>query len=213
MNYIIDKIAKANFLYFPFKFIYLEDLFLETHFYEIKYALLYENNIFEYIEFPGGTNKVKRLKSTNSSILHDINEIFSSKKLHDILLDKFNINNNTYYEGGIQKYYSGYEITPHPDIRRKALTFMININPLSSYNIYTHFMRLKDPNDYLEYKNIEKERRWTDWDKAFTMFKHEKNNSLTMFKPDFNTIHAIKLDYDDSEYQRTQIYGNLWYYK
>ena len=32
-----------------------------------------------------------------------------------------------------------------------------------------------------------------------------------MFAPDYNTLHAVKLDYDHTKLQRTQVYGNLWY--
>ena len=36
-----------------------------------------------------------------------------------------------------------------------------------------------------------------------------KNNSIVLFKPDIDTLHAIKLDYNHNKFQRTQLYGNL----
>ena len=41
--------------------------------------------------------------------------------------------------------------------------------------------------------------------------KISKNNTLVMFQPSNDTLHAIKLDYDHTKFQRTQIYGNLMY--
>ena len=44
--------------------------------------------------------------------------------------EKFGIEyQNCNIDGGIQKYLDGYELSPHPDIRLKAATFMVNINP------------------------------------------------------------------------------------
>ena len=34
-----------------------------------------------------------------------------------------------------------------------------------------------------------------------------------MFAPDYNTLHAVKLDYDLTKLQRTQVYGNPSWYK
>ena len=40
-------------------------------------------------------------------------------------MKKFNINTDSYRSDiGIQKFLDGYEISPHPDIRSKAITFM-----------------------------------------------------------------------------------------
>jgi hypothetical protein len=55
----------------------------------------------------------------------------------------------TRVETAIQKYVSGYEISPHPDIRRKCATYMININhPRAEHlELHTHFM------EFVEDKN------------------------------------------------------------
>ena len=70
-----------------------------------------------------------------------------SKSFIDALLSKFNISGvDIEYDAGIQKYLDGYEISPHPDIRRKLLTFMVNIKPSNSSesnNHHTHIQSFK----------------------------------------------------------------------
>ena len=47
---------------------------------------------------------------------------------------------------GIQKYLDGYEISPHPDLRKKVLTFMININTSEQAfkeSYHTHYLEFK----------------------------------------------------------------------
>tara|TARA_R110000868_G_scaffold244812_1_gene501261 strand:+ start:416 stop:1069 length:654 start_codon:yes stop_codon:yes gene_type:complete len=213
-NYILDRIEKSTFTEYPFKFIYIENLFTEKHFREIQYETS-SNLGFEFIIFPGGTDVVLRL-NTKAGITKEINDLFSGQDFKEVITSKFDIStcNSFYHDGGIQKYLSGYEITPHPDIRRKAFTYMININPEGiDGDIYTHFMKMKPEYEYQYeiWKSID--RKWIEWNRCETVFRHTINNSITMFKPKFNTIHAIKLNYDDSKYRRTQIYGNFWHYK
>ena len=35
------------------------------------------------------------------------------------------------------------------------------------------------------------------------------NNSIVLFAPNIDTLHAIKMQYDHNKFQRTQLYGNL----
>jgi hypothetical protein len=39
------------------------------------------------------------------------------------------------------------------------------------------------------------------------------NNSLLMFEAHDRSLHAVKLNYDHKKFQRTQLYGNLFYQK
>jgi hypothetical protein len=41
--------------------------------------------------------------------------------------------------------------------------------------------------------------------------KQRKNNSIVIFSPGNDTVHAVKANYDHLAYQRTQLYGNLWF--
>ena len=140
-----------------------------------------------------------------------------SKSFIDALLSKFNISGvDIEYDAGIQKYLDGYEISPHPDIRRKLLTFMVNINPSNSSesnNHHTHIQSFKKKYSFISdfwRDNRHIERAWVPWEWSNTEFIHNQNNSLIVFAPDNKTLHAVKADYDHLKYQRTQLYGNIW---
>lgn len=212
--------------------------------YELHDELL--RNGYEIISFPGTTSNFRdyarwhKKKSNNSIIKHNkdivsslgivyrlnkpgdkIQSLFdfiNSEEFNKALAHKFNINfTNCKVDNGIQKYLDGYEISPHPDIRRKALTFMININPNhydQDYN--THYLEFKDEFKYVQNyweNNINSERCWVPWDWCITNKIQNINNSIVIFSPSNDTIHAVKADYNHLISQRTQLYGNLWYEK
>ena len=120
-------------------------------------------------------------------------------------------------DGGIQKYLDGYEISPHPDTRKKAATFMVNINPSiesEENNHHTHYLKLKRSYAYVDEfwggnENID--RAWVPWTWAETIKQQRKNNSIVLFSPSNDTLHGVKASYNHLETQRTQLYGNLWY--
>jgi hypothetical protein len=144
-------------------------------------------------------------------------DFLNSELFHSALKNKFNLTRSTKISTGIQKYLTGYEISPHPDIRSKALTYLVNINTNKSsefLNIHTHLLRFKSNKEYLyNYWNDNShiDRCWVPWEWCDTFKIMNKNNSLVMFSPNNDTLHAVKLDYDHLEFQRTQLYGNLWY--
>ncbi len=158
-----------------------------------------------------------RLKRYQDPILKDLVDFFNSRSWHDCIKKKFDKTGETSVDTAIQKYVSGYEISPHPDIRRKCATYMININTddkTEKMGLHTHFMDFKKDRKWIfeEWRtNTGKDTCWVPWDWATTSFEHSKNNSITLFAPDYNTLHAVKLDYDHTKLQRTQVYGNLWY--
>ena len=160
-----------------------------------------------------------RLKKYHSTILEELIDFFNSVAFHDCLKEKFEKTDFTTVETAIQKYLTGYEISPHPDIRRKCLTYMININPSDQsekIDLHTYFMSLNEDKKWIydywkNYTDID--RCWVPWAWATENFNQRKNNSITIFAPDNNTIHAVKLDYNHLKFQRTQFYGNLWYKK
>ena len=77
----------------------------------------------------------------------------NSKESKQVLCNKFEIDfKDVYLDVGIQKYLNGYEISPHPDVRKKALTFMININPginSEEADFHTHYLRFIDSKKYI----------------------------------------------------------------
>lgn len=202
-----------------------------------------EENDWKSIEFPGCTTKksryIKERKNksvnnressvtegrgmvfrsySNSQVITNLREYFGSEEFLELVTKKFKINKeNVKYDGGVQKYLDGYEISPHPDIRRKALTFMININPgtiAAGEDYHTHYMKLNENKSWLMSmwkSETRMERFWVPWHWATTSKKQFRNNSIVIFSPSFDTIHAVKASYDHFAHQRTQIYGNLWY--
>lgn len=159
-----------------------------------------------------------RLKGHEHALLSELTSFFASQEFVNALADKFEVDAAvTSTDGGIQKYLDGYEISPHPDVRRKAMTYMVNINPSeesAQLDIHTHYMKFKDKRRYVqEYwtHNIEAERCWVPWDWCETTKLQTANNSIVIFSPGNETIHAVKASYDHLATQRTQIYGNLWY--
>ena len=141
----------------------------------------------------------------------------NSREFHVIVKHKFDLfGRPTRLSSTIQKYLSGYEISPHPDIRPKALTFLININPydhMDQQDIHTHILQFKPEYKYVQHywETHSVERDWVPWSWCNTVKVASENNSLLMFSPSCDTLHAVKLNYDHLKWQRTQIYGNLWY--
>lgn len=164
-----------------------------------------------------GFGMAMRLKKYQSPILDRIIQFLNSPEFKFIIEKKFKITKSNYVETAIQKYLQGYEISPHPDIRKKAATYMLNINtdPESESNdIHTYLCKFKPEKSYIydfwkENKDID--RCWVPWDWCENTLKTNKNNSIILFAPSDESLHAVKLDYNHLSYQRTQIYGNLWY--
>jgi hypothetical protein len=164
-----------------------------------------------------GVGITYRLKKIENDFLNQVNDFFQSSSMHNLLCRKFELSSpDQRIEGGIQKYLDGYEISPHPDIRKKSLTWMINVNPMMNaehLSINTQYMRFKKEFEYIipywKY-NSNVERCWVPWEWTEIVTTQSKNNSMVIFAPDCDTLHAVKLDYNHLNGQRTQIYGNLW---
>lgn len=151
-------------------------------------------------------------------ILKTLSEFIASERFNAAIAKKFQVNfQDCTIDGGIQKYLDGYEISPHPDIRRKAATFMVNINPHPDsefHNHHTHYLRFKPEYQYIREfweSTPAVDRQWVPWDWCDTCFMQTKNNSIVLFSPDNDTMHGVKAVYDHLKTQRTQLYGNLWY--
>jgi hypothetical protein len=157
-------------------------------------------------------------KTTHGTILDEMNAFFQSDDFLKTITKKFAIDlDKVYPDLGLQKYLDGYEISPHPDIRKKALTYMININPAldsEDLNYHTHYLNLIPEREYVAAfwrGNPQMDRCWIPWNWCRTHKRQVKNNSLVMFSPSNDTLHAVKASYDHLTTQRTQFYGNLWF--
>lgn len=165
-----------------------------------------------------GFGMVYDLKNPESNTISAIKQVLGSDEFFELLGKKFSILPGPYrVAAGCHKYLTGYEISPHPDQRNKALTYMVNINPEQTSeqeNHHTHYMKLKSEYKYISSfweGNSNVDRSWLPWNWCETVFTQHKNNSIVIFSPTDHTLHAVKARYDDLKYQRTQFYGNLWY--
>lgn len=165
-----------------------------------------------------GFGMALRLYEFQSTILQELNHFLASEEFNRAIATKFGVNfDDCVSDGGIQKYLDGYEISPHPDVRKKAATFMVNINPSNrseENNHHTHYLKLKKSFAYVgEFwdgnENID--RAWVPWTWADTIKQQKKNNSIVLFSPSNDTLHGVKASYNHLETQRTQLYGNIWY--
>ena len=179
---------------------------------------------FKTKSFPSGSlgNPVEtygitfRLQKYKSKFIQDLVNYLNGKEFKAALTTKFGITVPTNIITAIQKNLSYYEISPHPDVREKGLTYLLNINKNSSVDeksIHTQLLRFKKEWEFIyEYwkTNNHKNRCWVPWEWCETKVTCNKNNSIVLFSPADDTLHAIRLVYDHNKFQRTQIYGNLW---
>ena len=94
-----------------------------------------------------------RLHNHKNKIIEKLLEFMNSNEFHKSLKDKFNINEKTTIISAIQKNLTGYEISPHPDIRQKCLTYLLNINnnsEIENLDCNTHLLEFKDKYKYIQ---------------------------------------------------------------
>lgn len=164
-----------------------------------------------------GQGMALRLQSPQHETIIELNRFFRSDIFKQVLEKKFGIIKPTDCDTGLQKYLTGYEISPHPDIRKKALTYMLNVNPSRNsedMDIHTHYLIFKPHKQFIREfwrYNRDLDTFWVPWEWCNTIKQQRRNNSIVIFAPTWNTLHAVKLKYNHLETQRTQFYGNLWY--
>jgi len=184
-----------------------------------KYKRYKQHNNYKSEKTPvEGVGITFRLHDVRNQVIVRLLTFMNGSEFHDALRKKFDIDRKTSLFTAIQKNLTKYELSPHPDVKHKCLTFLININrddTVENYDCHTHLLELKDEYkciaEYWENPNIN--RCWVSWDICHTVKKINKNNTLVVFKPESNppTLHAVKLDYDHFRFQRTQFYGNMMY--
>jgi hypothetical protein len=159
-----------------------------------------------------------RLTEPKSDILNQLLAFMASDAFEDALASRFSIDqSNVRRDFGIQKYLDGYEISPHPDIRQKALTYMVNVNPSEASETadhHTHYLKFRPEYKYVQAYwegNLDVNRCWVPWEWCESVKTQSANNSIVIFAPSDETMHGVKANYDHLVTQRTQLYGNLWY--
>lgn len=165
-----------------------------------------------------GFGVVLRQTSPKSQVIRNLIDFLESEKFVNCISKKFGLlASDCKYDCGIQKYLDGYEISPHPDIRRKALTYMVNINPNMNSHLedhHTHYLTFKKEYEYVNRYwegNVNVDTCWIPWEWCNIEKSQVKNNSLVIFAPGADTVHGVKTSYDHLVNQRTQLYGNLWF--
>ncbi len=184
-----------------------------------EYITRYNNN-----DFPIGKGKdlpieafgiTFRLTKYDNPLIKELVEYMNGVEFKNALESKFELNFETNIITAIQKNLSHYEISPHPDVREKGLTYLLNINRDSSIDdepVHTHLLKFKKDWEFIyDYwkTNLSENRCWVPWDWCETAKVTNKNNSIVIFSPDIDTLHGVKLNYDHTKFQRTQLYGNL----
>jgi hypothetical protein len=164
-----------------------------------------------------GKGMAMRCTKLQSDAVRSLDAFFRSPELRELLTRKFDITASTQLDCGLQKYLNGYEISPHPDIRSKALTWMLNVNPgenTEAHDYHTHYMTFRHEWDFVREfwrDTPDAETCWVPWQWCETRKRQPMNNSLVAFAPRYDTLHAVRAHYDHLPAQRTQFYGNLWY--
>ena len=158
-----------------------------------------------------------KLKNSDDEFIKQLVNFFKSESFINCIIKKLKIRTpTTYYIFDIQKYLSGYEISPHPDNRFKKATLMININNEElnkDCSIHTSMLKPKEQTKkIIEFwkENIEVERDYLKWNECEIVKTHSDTNSLLLFSPNNETIHGVKLKYNDLQHQRTNLYANIW---
>ncbi len=84
---------------------------------------------------------------------------------------------------------SGYEISPHPDICQKALTYMVNVNPSEASETadhHTHYLKFRPEYKYVQAYwegNLDVNRCWVPWEWCESVKTQTANNSIFIFAP------------------------------
>jgi hypothetical protein len=165
-----------------------------------------------------GFGMALRLVKAESPIMKELIQFMESAEFQDALARKFGIDRSLVtYDSGIEKYLDGYEVSPHPGIRRKALTYLVNVNPGKNAGApepQTCYLRLKDQYQYVRAYwegNPDADRCWVPWSWCETVKQQRENNSIVAFSPASTTMHGAKARYDHLASQHTQLHGNFWY--
>ena len=215
-SYLSQKVAKAEFISYPFKHLTIERFLSEDHFHQIVNA----NSIhlekqpsnralvdtlgargYEVQEFPGcitdvdayvafadgssrfnrrliqgygrdvieGYGITMRMKRYRDGLLEELVDYLNQSEFQAALREKFSLSGELQIETAIQKNLNHYEISPHCDTSRKALTYMVNIYTNADAEripMHTHLLKFKPKYQYIYdvwANNKEIDPVWVPW--------------------------------------------------
>lgn len=89
---------------------------------------------------------------------------------------------------------------------------------VESADCHTHILKFKNEYKFIEecwHLNCNIQTTYVPWEYCDTVKVINKNNTMLIFKPDVKpaSLHGIKTNFNNLEFQRTQLYGNLYYSK
>lgn len=233
MNYILEKIRNAQIIKDPFPHIiipnFLEDNDLKNIIKNIEISNLKEiEKKYIKVHYPGAkiTNENLVNRPTGKDLVYslkkeyfenniELNNILKSEEFKKELFKKLNVPKNidgwNIYQ--INKDLNGYEISPHPDITGKVVTYQLNLtntDSLDNYDLATKFHTIKpDCVKYIRELYKIKPRPWGKWewfDKGKSI--PYKKNTFMAFAPSDFSYHSVKLEnYPQEENQRTMLRG------
>jgi len=233
MEYILTKIENAEIIVKPFPHIiihnFIEDDDLKNIIENIEIDNLNEiGKKYKQVKYPGAkkTNEDLTNRPTGIGLVYALKKeywknniklkiILDSEEFKQALFKKLNIPKNidgwNVYQ--INKDLNGYEISPHPDITGKVITYQLNLSntdALDNYDLGTRFHSIKPQClKFIKELSKKKPRPWGKWD-WFDKGKSipYKQNTFMAFAPSDTSYHSVKLEnYPQEKYQRTMLRG------
>ena len=233
MNYILKKIEDAVIIEKPFPHIIIPNLLEDDNLTNIIDNIEIDNlneieKKYTKVHYPGakstnekltnrptGIGLVYALKEEYSKNNIELNTILTSKDFKEVLFKKFKIPTNIdgWNVFQINKDLNGYEISPHPDITGKVITYQINLSnmdTLDNYDLGTKLHRIKpECLKYIKEISSIKKRPWGKWewfDEGISI--PYKQNTFMAFAPSDISYHSVKLEnYPQEKCQRTMLRG------
>lgn len=233
MDCIIKKIEEAEIIVKPFPHIVISNFLEDDDLIDILDNIDIDNlNVidkkYKLVQYPGakttteeltkrptGVGLVYALKEEYSKNNIKLNTILDSDEFKQTLMKKLNIPTNidgwNVYQ--INKDLNGYEISPHPDITGKVITYQLNLSNtdiLNNFDLGTKFHIIKP--EYLKYINELSKQRKRPWGK-WEWFNEGKSipyqkNTFMAFAPSDISYHSVKLEnYPQQKHQRTMLRG------
>lgn len=233
MDYILKKIEDAEIILKPFPHIIISNFLEDGDLIDVLNNIDIDNlneieKKYKKVHYPGaklskeeltkrptGTGLVYALKEDYHKGNIKLNQILDSEEFKQALFKKLNIPKNidgwNVYQ--INKDLNGYEISPHPDITGKVITYQLNLSntdALDNYDLGTRFHSIK-PEFLKDIKQLSKKKprpwgKWNWFDKGKSI--PYKQNTFMAFAPSDISYHSVKLEnYPQEKYQRTMLRG------
>jgi len=147
-------------------------------------------NIEEYLDFiESGEKKTTdatkegcgiafRIQTYKTPIISNLMMFLNGSECKAAMIRKFKVQDEAVILTAIQKYLTGYAISPHPDGRQKCMTYLLNINKddsVSEFDVHTHLLKFKPEKSFIYdawKKNSNRDRCWVPWEWCETVKKN-----------------------------------------